>query len=119
MARDEFTSQQGPPVEPPTSYKWTRESTFKLLFRAGTATFLFGALFSQTVSPDRIPDLIIFCSAAALLIGALLVSQFGNRLRKDRPQWRSGRATTVILVGELILVLWTIKDGVIYELRRR
>src|ERR1039457_1766371 len=76
---------------------------FRLLFGLGTAIFLYGTLFSLTKGLDRIPDLIIFVTAAALLTGALLVGQLPKRAKKTASEWRSGPLATMIVAIELIL----------------
>jgi hypothetical protein len=106
----------GIPMEPTEPSQGTREPTFKFLFGIGTAIFLFGALFSQTKGADRTPDLIIFLTAEALLIAALLVGQMRRRVSQAAPEWRSGPVSTTVLVVELILSFSFIKDLVIYEL---
>jgi hypothetical protein len=101
------------------SSKSMRESSFRFLVGLGTAVFLFGTLFSQTKGPDRTPDLIIFVTAAVLIIGALLVGQLRRRTSKSPSEWRSGPVSTMILAIELILSMSFIKDLVIYELHKR
>ena len=104
-------------MEPDAYRKSGRESRFRFLFGLGTGIFLFGALFSQTKGPDRTPDLVIFATAAALLLAALLVGQLPRH--KAISEWRSGSLSTAIGVIELVLSLSFIKDLVLYGLHRR
>jgi hypothetical protein len=81
--------------------------------------FLYGTLFSLTKGPDRIPDLIIFVTAAALLTGALLVGQLPKRAKKTASEWRSGPLATMIVAIELILCGIYIDGAVVFELHGR
>ena len=105
-------------MEPTESSKNVRESSFRFLFGFGTSAFLFGALFSQTKSADRTPDVIIFATAVSLLMAALLVGQMPKRMRKAGSEWRNGPVSTVILTIELVISMSFIGDLVIYELHR-
>jgi hypothetical protein len=104
---------------PTLSSRGTREGGFRLLFGLGTAIFLYGTLFSLTKGPDRIPDLIIFVTAAALLTGALLVGQLPKRAKKTASEWRSGPLATMIVAIELILCGIYIDGAVVFELHGR
>jgi hypothetical protein len=103
------------PIEPSRSSKSTTESTFGCLFGLGTAIFLFGALFALTKHRNRVPDLLIFVTAAALFGAALLRGHLPRRTSAAAPEWRSGPISTTILLIELAFCASYIKD-VIHEL---
>jgi hypothetical protein len=106
------------PVEPSEPSKGTREPAFKFLLGVGTAILFFGALFSQIPGRDRAPDLVIFLTAAAFLLAALLVGQLPRRASKAEAEWRSEPVSTVILLLELAASLIALSGLVIYELHR-
>jgi hypothetical protein len=98
--------------------KGDRESIFKMLFGLGTAILFFGVLLSQTKGADRAPDLVIFLTAAVLLIAALLLGQRPRRPSEAEPEWRSGPISTVILLFELVAALCALTEVVLYELQK-
>ena len=104
-------------MEPIESPKGARESSFRLLYGAGTAAFLFGILMSQTKG-DRTLPLLVFVTAAGLQIAALLVGQLRRRTTGGASEWMSGPVSTAVLAIELLWSLAVIADWVTYELHQ-
>ena len=75
-------------------------SLSKALVGLGTALIAFGLLFAQVKSTDHTPDLVIWSSAAMLLLAALFVSW----LKQAGPGWLVGIAV------ELLFCVYVIVD---------
>ena len=75
---------------------------------------LFGLLFSQTKSPNRTPDLVIFVSSASLLTIAVLLAQHARAFSK----WKHGPALVLAALLELTMAALIISDLIVYEFRR-
>jgi small-conductance mechanosensitive channel len=103
-------------MEPADSAKGGREFIYQYLLKIATILFAFGYLFLWTnKGNDRRPDFVIFLIITALLLAALCV---GRLKKRSASEWRSGPASTIILVVELMASLYLLIALVAYGLHR-